>query len=137
MDKTSTHIGRLREQVKENRQLILAYTGMSPEAYGQYYSETAEVFLKSERAEGLMESKIFWAWWTRRMDKVDAAWLNSVSYSIELEGFVYSANMGGFARCCTSSERVLRMNYLSWHKESLEAHKTIIKHSFNSLLKAL
>ena len=140
MHKKRPFIQLLAKQIKQNRELVLAYTAFTEADYMELYTELAELLLMQQLpgdAHGINEVKTklnFWPWWTRHYNRVDMEWLDSLRFVVQDNRVLYKAMPNSQIRQSTSSELVLAESYRAWHKSHVTDNRNAIKHSFNNLL---
>lgn len=80
-----THAQTLRGQFNYNRKQVLWLTGLSPEHYEGFITDTAKGFVdqfeKLFNVDALLDTPFFWDWWHFMWNDADEVWILPALYA--------------------------------------------------------
>ena len=133
-----THIEKVREKIKETRQLCQALTGIGDDSYNAFFYELGcawalDFTKESKSATYLTQQREFWGFWLLNYSQAEDRWLEMVKYDSLTESFTITMD-----DCIIYTEQQgIALNYTLYMDAEMmdcRTNSVILEKSFDHLI---
>lgn len=132
----------VKNQISENRSLVIEFIGIQEEAYQQLFFETAVKWAdkqtenSKEGSAYLTSQSLFWGWWAMEYSRVEEEFLECFHFDEKFQRYLY-IQMGSFTKKEYDKIKMysLYADYMDHRMNECTSGSKIMELSFHKALK--